>query len=290
MKRILIIGAGMLLSTGVPSRKTRPTELVVGSGSSAGEAAPAPAAAAASGAGWTTEIGTRPLVLGQGMLEVHGALPIVEISIPGFMGAPGSSERPEEFLSVGGTYGAADKLEVGADYAIPLHPNGSAKGILGLRGAYAAYKAGKLEIAVAAGLGINLTTTDAMGNSTTELVLQLGGWARYQVAPKISIFTGQPALPFTLGGFSSFLAPPEAYQLQIGLNNSQPVTLSIPVGVGIQATLLLSERVRIPRDRVRHLRHLELEQRVHLQRLHSARRGRVLLADQQARRRHHVRR
>ena len=233
MKRILIIGAGMLLSTSVVfAQGDDASSVPPPAGAPDPNAAPP---AAATGGGWTTEIGTRPLVLDKGMLEIHGSLPIVEVSSPGVMGMAGTSATAE-VLSVGGSYGAADKLEVGADYAFLLHPNGTAKGTLGLRGAYAVYKVGKLEVAVGASLAFNLNGVDAMGNSTTDLFLQLGGWARYQLAPKISLFTGQPALPFTLGGFSSFLVPPEAYQLQIGLNNSQPVTLTIPVGVGLQAT------------------------------------------------------
>jgi hypothetical protein len=206
-----------------------------GAGAGSGSAAAGVSATAGGAvAGWG-QINDRPLVIPQGKLEVHGGVPILSISVPNAMG--GTTSSTLEALSVGGSFGVVDKVQVGLDYAFGLHPNGDVtKGLLGIHGAYAAMKNEKMELAVAANLAISLFGTNAMGNSVTNLGLELGAWFRYKLAEKISIFTGQPALPFTLGGFSSFLAPPIGYQIGIGLNNSQATTLTLPVGVGFQAT------------------------------------------------------
>ena len=71
---------------------------------------------------------------------------------------------------------------------------------------------------------------------------ELGGWIRYHVAPKVSIFTGLPALPDTAalsaGAFATklgFPLPPLSYQVAVGLNNKGAIAVELPVGLGIQA-------------------------------------------------------
>jgi hypothetical protein len=184
--------------------------------------APPPPTTPAAGA-WS-QIDTRPLVLPKDKIEVHAGLPIV--SVRDAMNGTSTGEA----LAFGGTFGVVDKVEVGLDYGFPLSPNGDiASGIMQLHGAYAALHSDKLDLAIAAELEFNL-------RGTTEYQLDVAAWLRYHIAPKLSIFTGQPATPTTVGGFASFLAPPIAYQLSFGLNNSQETTLVLPVGVGFQAT------------------------------------------------------
>ncbi|MGE5187237.1 MAG: hypothetical protein ACM31C_34550 [Acidobacteriota bacterium] len=231
--KLLLIGASLLASTGLAlaDDQADPNEPPPAGGEAPPPATgtPAPAAAPAPAPGGWLQLNDRPLVIPQGKFEVHGGLPILSIKTvdPTTMM---STTDTLEALSLGATYGVADKIEAGIDYAFPLHPNGDiTKGILGFHGAFAALHDDKMDLAVAAGLALNV------GGNNTLADLQLGGWFRYKVTPMISLFTGQPPVPFTLGGFSSFIAPPVGYQLQIGLNNNQPTILTLPVGVGIQA-------------------------------------------------------
>ncbi len=183
---------------------------------------PPTAAPAAAGGDWA-EINTRPLVLPTGKLDVHGNFSILSITVPD--GTGGTSTDTAEALAVGFTYGAMDKLEVGVDYfGIQLNPNASAQGDFDLRAAYSVMHTDKLDVAVNGGLNINLN-----GGSQTDLALELGATARYHVTPKVSVFTGLPALP-PISGLPGF------YQMRIGLNNSGPITLDLPVGIGIQGT------------------------------------------------------
>jgi hypothetical protein len=234
--KLLLVGTGLLFAApafaqgaGDASGGAAPT----GGDASGGATNPAVSATTAPAGGWT-QLNDRPLVIPMGKLDVHGGLPIIAIGGTNAMGQ--ATTTTAEAMSIGATFGAMDKLEVGGDYAFELNPNASAKGLITFHGAYAAMKSGKMELAVAGALNISMVGVDAMNNTLTDLSLGFGAWFRYQVMPKVSIFTGQPAIPSTLGGFSAFRAPPIGYQLAIGLNNSGPIALSLPVGAGFQAT------------------------------------------------------
>jgi hypothetical protein len=180
---------------------------------------------------WTTEINNRPLVLDQGKLEVHGDIPIFAYSVPelNMQGmVVGSTTDTAEGLGIGATYGVMPKLEAGIDYAIPLNPNGGIAGALGLRAAYAALHSDKMDLAISASLDFDF-------RSSTEAALELGAWFRYRINPTISLFTGNPGLPYQLA-FLGALGNISANQLVLGFNNGQAVALALPVGVGIQAT------------------------------------------------------
>jgi hypothetical protein len=77
-----------------------------------------------------------------------------------------------------------------------------------------------------------------MSSTTTYLALQAGGWVRYRLAPKLTAFTGLPALPHPDVSLARFGLPfpPMPYQLTIGVNNGGAIALALPVGIGIQAT------------------------------------------------------
>ena len=185
--------------------------------------APVGAAPAAAGGDWA-EINTRPLVLPMGKLDVHGNFGILAISVPDVTGT-GSSTTTAEALAIGFAYGLADKIEVGLDYTgIQLNPNATAEGAFDLRGSYSLMHTDKLDVSLNGGLNINL-----FGGSETNLSLEVGATARYHVTPKVSVFTGLPALPPVAG-------VPGFYQLAIGVNNSGPIALILPIGIGIQAT------------------------------------------------------
>jgi hypothetical protein len=181
----------------------------------------------------------RPLVLGKGKSEVHGGLRVSVLTLPG--AEPDTQvSTTSQGLTLGGSYGVSDDLEVGADYAFSVSP-GQLKGPFTLRGAYQVHRSDKLDVAVAAGLGVDFyeTTTSTMTTiSTTYVSLQLGAWARYHVTPKASIFTGLPALPPSSVSLTKLALPlpPFTYQLALGLNNAGTVALELPVGFGLQAT------------------------------------------------------
>jgi hypothetical protein len=186
---------------------------------------------------WPLAINDRPLTLATGKFEIHGGIPFATSSTTNAMGM--STSSTSELLAVGATYGVAPKIEVGADYALRINPDASAKGFLDFHAGYMALHSGKLDISLLAGVSLLFQDgVDATGMATTNTFasLQLGAAVRYQVAPKISIFTGNPGTPNGLPGFLSFVFPPVAYQLSIGINNSGPAYLALPVGVGLQAT------------------------------------------------------
>ncbi len=192
-----------------------------------------------------TPLTSRPLTLGKGRVEIHGGLRYAAITFPG---TPMTAEMPataaitntsQGFL-LGGTYGVSDKLEVGGDYLLSVNP-GTLKGPLMFRGAYAV-TSGKLDLAIAGGLALDFyeqaNTVTMMTLSTTYASLQLGAWVRYHVTPKVSVFTGQPALPSSPIGISKLALPlpPFQYQLALGLSGDTPRSIELPVGMSFQAT------------------------------------------------------
>jgi hypothetical protein len=200
-------------------------------------AAPMPAPAPAAS---PLAINDRPLVTRPGALEVHGGLRTAVLTLPGVM--PGTStSTTSEGLALGATYGVTDKVEIGADYVLSLHP-GAIKGPLTFHGAYLALASGKLDVAVAGALAVDFQDstdpTTGKTTTTTSYGLQVGGWVRYRVAPKLALFTGLPALPASPASLSklSFALPPLPYQLAIGLNNAGTIALDLPAGVGFQVT------------------------------------------------------
>jgi hypothetical protein len=195
--------------------------------------APAPAATG----DFPLAINDRPLTLPTGKFEIHGGIPFATSSTTDAMGK--STSSTSELLAVGATYGVAPKIEIGADYALRLNPDASGKGFLDFHAGFMALHSGKLDVSFLAGISLLFQDgVDATGMSTTNTFasLQIGAAVRYQLAPKISIFTGNPGTPNGFPGFLSFVFPPVGYQLSFGLNNSGPAYLALPVGVGLQAT------------------------------------------------------
>ena len=184
-------------------------------------------------------INDRGLVGRRGGLEVHGGLPTLVLTLPGVM--PGTTtSSTSEGLAFGATYGIGEKAEIGGDYALSLSP-GSIQGPLTLHGAYLAYAHGKLDIAVAAAVAVDfldaVDPTTMKTTTTSAFALELGGWVRYRATPKVSLFTGLPALPSSTVSLSklSFALPPLPYQLAVGLSSGSAIALDLPGGVGFQA-------------------------------------------------------
>ena len=209
----LLLGtAGAALADGDEGAPAAPA----GDGSAAPATAPAGGAEAGGGGKLDAYI-ERPGVLGNHELAIYGDFDVANISITDpTTGASASSTA--EGLQLGAAYGVSDKLTAGIDYSFTLHP-GEIKGPLRLYGSFSAVHTDKLTAALGGGVVIDFS------DPTTETIF-LGALARYNIMPKLAIFTGTPTS-----------APgPSGQHLQIGLNSGAPITLDIPVGVGLQAT------------------------------------------------------
>jgi len=202
---------------------------------------PAPAvtaeAAPATPSALPLAIDDRPLTLPKRKIDVHGGLPIVVLPYIDNTGL--LTTKTSEGLTVGASYGVDDKTEIGGDYTVSLNP-GSLSGLFVVHAAYTAMHDAKMDLAIAAAFEVSpVDSVDATGMTVTNtsLSLELGAWFRYRLAPKLSLFSGLPALPH--GGINltrqGLPLPPVGYQLGIGLNNSGPIGLELPVGVGYQA-------------------------------------------------------
>ncbi len=198
-------------------------------------AAPPAAPVTAPAAAPAGELNDAPLVAPMGKLSVYGTLPILavpSISIDPTTGAITQSTSTDVGIAFGATYGIADKLEGGIEYAHTLSPS-SGNGLINVHAAYAALHNDKLDVALAADFVADF-------DSGGPVILQVGAWARYHLAPKISLYTGNPGLAHTTpqGGSSAagFFGFPSSYQLAFGLNNGNDVLLALPVGVGFQAS------------------------------------------------------
>lgn len=184
-------------------------------------------------------INDRALTIAAKKLAVHGRLGLQTLTLPGAM--PGTTvSSTSESLALGFAYGIGKKAEVGADYTLSLNP-GAIKGPLAFHVAYSAKHTAKLDFAIAAGLAFDFIETANMATMTTTTTsfasLQLGAWARYRATPKVSLFTGLPALPAGAPSLSkqSLALPPFAYQVAIGLNNAGATAIELPIGLGYQA-------------------------------------------------------
>lgn len=113
-------------------------------------------------------------------------------------------------LNVGGLYGVNDKLEVGAAYSFALDEF-EIKGDIGLHAAYGILTDGNLTVAADLGFGYNV-----LGEALDPLTL--GAEVQFKVNDKLAVYSP--------GG-----------QISIALEGDvKPIDLSLPVGVGYQAT------------------------------------------------------
>ena len=197
------------------------------------EPAPGPTAPAAA----ALAIDERPLTLPKRKIDLHGGLPIILLPSRDNMGNVTSSAVVG--LTAGATYGIDDKTEIGGDYTIPLSP-ASLNGLFAIHVAHSVIHDAKMDLALAGALEVQpIDKLDAMGNvtTTTMLALELGAWFRYHIKPKLSVFTGLPALPHRGISLSQqgVALPPLGYQLNLGLNNGGPIVLELPIGASYQA-------------------------------------------------------
>jgi hypothetical protein len=97
----------------------------------------------------------------------------------------------------------------------------SARGTLTLFGSYELLRKGPLAIVVGGDLVLNF----AGANDTTEVSVRGGGTVRFTVMNKVALYTGTP-----LAG------TPQARQLSLGFYEDGRSSLSLPLGVAVQAT------------------------------------------------------
>ncbi|MEP6859325.1 MAG: hypothetical protein ABJE66_01820 [Deltaproteobacteria bacterium] len=221
----ILVGASLLCFASIASAQDAPDP-----------AAPPPdgttppaATATASGGGamWGDAIINRPLTMPKSKVGIYGDLDVLRFSVT--VGTATSSSTAEG-LHLGFGYGVDDKLTIGAEYAFSLH-DFEIKGPLTLYGSYALYQQGKLTIGGSADLLIDFNGLGAFDpmtmtqSSSTNLTLQAGLGVRYMLTDKVAVYTGNPIAPGPLG-----------QHLSIGLNNSGPITLDVPVGLALQAT------------------------------------------------------
>jgi hypothetical protein len=185
-----------------------------------------------------TQLQDRTLTTPEGQIELHAGLPISVLTVTDATGM--STSSTSEGLALGVAYGVNAKAEVGLDYTLGLSP-GKLEGPATLHGAYSLAH-GKLDFAAAAAIAIDfydtVDPTTMATSSQTAASLQLGAWARYHATPTLSIFTGLPGTPNTSASLSrlAFALPVLSYQVQIGLSGGGTTAITLPIGLGYQAS------------------------------------------------------
>lgn len=235
--KTLLIGSSLLLAA--PAAFAQGDDASGGGGGSATVGAGADASAGGAGAsagagatvstggegtmgGWSDQLINNPQTLPKGAIGVFGTFDILSLSFtdPTTMT---TSTSTAEFLFLGADYGVSDKLDIGLTYGLNVHDDAGTfqdfpKGPLDIHGNFNLIHKDKLSVTAGADFEINLDNTDSKA-------IHAGLSAKYMVAPKIAVFTGNP-LP--LG--------PAGQHLSIDLGTNGPITFAVPVGVALQAT------------------------------------------------------
>jgi len=193
-----------------------------GAGAGAGVTATAPGTL---GGPWSDQLINNPQTLPKSALGVFGDFEILSITATDPTTGMSLGSSTAEFLQLGAGYGVSDKLTVGATYAVDIHDDGGTfpsddrwKGPLDIYGAFNLINKDKLSVTAGADFAINLGNTD-------DKSINAGLSAKYMVAPKLAVYTGN-VLPIG----------PAGQHLAINLGTNGPITFSLPVGVALQAT------------------------------------------------------
>ena len=251
MNRLKFVFAGLMIAS--PSVALAEGEVEAGASATVeGEVAADPNATATgdgstggampvvmSAAGWSKSAIDRPYFRPTGKITAGGDLSIVKFSIPDPTGMGGGFSATLDFITLRGAYAVTDQLSVGLNYALSLglgDGDFEAAGPLTLWGGYQIKHDSKLSVAATGAFSIDVDNTD-----TKAIGVGLG--VRYNVAPKIGVFTGNPYGPGAIGG-SGFGGLAGALfgggHLSIELNGADmapsPITFGIPVGAMFQAT------------------------------------------------------
>jgi hypothetical protein len=201
--------------------------LVLTAGVAFADEEPPPAvtgAAATATAGWSDQIIDNGLVMPASDLGLYGDL---EVHRTTYTQAPippanmGIIVHNTAFNIVAGAgYGVTELITLGGQYTLPVADADGAFSNAGRLTGFGGYSISRDDkLALVAGADI---TVDFAGSATG--ILHAGVSLRYKVAPKVVVYTGNPLAP-----------GPYGEQLVVGLNNSSPVAIDLPVGVGFQA-------------------------------------------------------
>lgn len=243
MKRVRYIVGASLLCTGIAAAQPAP-DPAAPDAPPLPDGTPAPAMAPAG----TEEFIAAPFTLAASKYSVYGHFNIVHLArtIPAIPPATMATSFSNTAVNVdvGFGYGVNDKLTVGAVYDFALINDFEIKGPLSLYAAYSLYSKDKLTVGASANLTFDFEgSADAMGNTSVNTTLQAGLGVRYQVAPKVALYTG--GTPLSASGLALAGAVPNetptaggilGQHLSIGLYSNAPITFDIPVGAGFQVT------------------------------------------------------
>jgi hypothetical protein len=153
--------------------------------------------------GWPQEMISRPLTLGDGMVDAHVSL-----------GAAHAADTTSEGLTLGVGFGVNNKLDIGVDYGLGLNEF-EAKGPLAARVGYRVLD-GKLS---AAGQG---TFTYDLNSKAGDV--GIGVAARFALAPQLAAYT--PGNQLAIGVMRD--------DGGTGMSPAEPIVLRLPVGVAYQ--------------------------------------------------------
>lgn len=193
-----------------------------GGGASAGMDANANAAVDAGGGLsmlWPQSVIDRPYVVPAGTIAAGVNLGVAKASFTftdPTTGMTTTTSATGEGMGILAAYGVNDKINAGLTYSLSLH-DFEAKGPLTIYGAFKLAHSAKMSVAATANFTYDLNA------ETKEIDAGLG--LRYNVAPKIAVFTGAPFGPGPVG-----------QHLSVSLESKGPISFDVLAGAGFQAT------------------------------------------------------
>jgi hypothetical protein len=168
---------------------------------------------------WPQSVIDRPYVVPAGTIAAGATLGIAKASFTftdPVTGMTTTSSATGEGMGLMGAYGISDDLNAGVGYGFSLH-DFEIKGPLTIYGAYKLAHSAKMTVAATANFTYDL------GSETKTINAGLG--LRYNVAPKIAVFTGAPMGP-----------GPAGQHLTLSLEDMGPITFDVLAGAGMQVT------------------------------------------------------
>jgi hypothetical protein len=168
---------------------------------------------------WPQSVIDRPYVVPAGTIAASAAIGVAKISFSftdPVTGMTTTSTSTGEGLSLAGAYGISDDLNAGVGYGFSLNEF-EIKGPLTIYGAYKLAHSAKMSVAATANFTYDL-------NSEAKTI-NAGLGLRYNVAPKIAVFTGAPMGP-----------GPAGQHLSLSLEDMGPITFDVLAGAGMQVS------------------------------------------------------